>query len=108
MTNSKIESRPTSPLTWIALAVGFMSLIYVPMLFGRGSSDLLVKLGLFRAIPFAAAIAFIYSISVAVLDKKVGETVSGPILATIIVSGFGTLADLVAILIAFSHGGAGP
>jgi hypothetical protein len=108
MTTPAIESRPTSPLTWIALAVGCVSLVYVPLLFGNQSSNLLMKLGLIRKLPVAAVVALVYGLSVAVLDKKGGGKVSGPVIATIAISGLGTIADLAALFIAFSHGGAGP
>ncbi len=108
MTTPVIESRPTSPLTWIALAVGCLSLIYVPLLFGNQSSNFLIKLGLIRTIPVAAVVALVYGLSMAALDKKGGGKVSGPVIATIAISGVGAVADLAALFIAFSHGGAGP
>ena len=108
MTAPAIESRPISPLTWIALAVGCISLVYVPLLFGHQSSNLLMKLGLIRKIPVAAVVALVYGLSVAALEKKGGGKISGPAIATIAISGLGSIADLAALFIALSHGGAGP
>jgi hypothetical protein len=105
MSSEQPPPTTTSPLAWVALAVSCAAVTYAPMLLGHKSGEILLKLGLIRSVPIATALALIYSIGVALLEKKNVGRISKPIAATIVIGVIGLVLDAGAWVLAFNRHG---